>query len=308
MKNNIDITKDASGNPLGHAPIGRLMFQFCIPSVIMLVVNSLYNIVDQIFIGQGIGYLANAATNVIFPLTIFALAISLMLGDGGAAFMNLNLGKGDKKEASKSVGNVVMASLGSGVALTCICLIFLKPLCHLFGATNDNLSFALDYGFIIVLGFPFVLFSNALSAAIRADGSPRYSMAVMISGAITNTILDPLFIFGFGWGVKGAAWATIIGQAVSVVLCFFYLRKFKHIDFTLSSLKIELKTLIRICALGVSSFITQAAACAVIFVVNNTITFYGAQSVYGPDIPLAAFGITMKVNQIMLGVSALALR
>jgi putative MATE family efflux protein len=289
-------------NPLGHAPIGRLMLQFSIPSIITLVVSSLYNIVDQIFIGHSIGYLGNAATNVIFPLTVLALALSLMIGDGGAAFMNLNLGQGNKSEASKAVGNVVTASLVSSITLSIVCLIFLKPLCRLLGATSDSLSFALDYGSIVTLGFVFTNFSNSASALIRADGSPRYSMAVMISGAITNTILDPLFIFGFGWGVKGAALATVIGQAVSAVLCVSYFTKFKHIDFSLSSLKLHLKTADKICALGISSFITQAAVCLVISVNNNALVFYGAQSVYGADIPLAALGITMKVNQIIFSV------
>jgi putative MATE family efflux protein len=298
----MNTTARANDNPLKTAPIGRLMLQFSIPSVIMLVVNSLYNIVDQIFIGQGVGYLGNAATNVIFPLTVLAMAVSLMLGDGGAAFMNLCLGEGSKKDASKTAGNVIIAALASSILLMCVCLILIKPLCNLLGATSDTLSYAVDYGFIIAAGFPFVFFSNSVSALIRADGSPRYSMAVMVCGAVTNTILDPLFIFGFGWGVKGAAWATIIGQAASAVLCLFYLRKFKHIDFIISAVKLELKTAGRICALGISSFITQASICLVLFLGNNLITHYGAQSIYGADIPLAAFGITMKVNQIMLGV------
>jgi putative MATE family efflux protein len=289
-------------NPLGYAPIGRLMLQFSIPSIITQVVSSLYNVVDQIFIGQGVGYLGNAATNVIFPFAILAMAVSFMLGDGGAAFMNLNLGQGNKFEASKSVGNVVAASLVSGVALTAVCLVFLEPLCRLLGATDDSISYALDYGSIIAIGFVFTNFANSVSALIRADGSPRYSMAVMISGAITNTILDPLFIFGFGWGVKGAAWATIIGQVVSAVLCVSYFARFKHIDFKLSRLKIELKTIGRICALGISSFITLAVVCLVVSLVNNTLVFRGSQSIYGADIPLAAFGITMKINQIIMSV------
>jgi putative MATE family efflux protein len=278
------------------------MLQFSIPSIITMVVSSLYNIVDQIFIGQSVGYLGNAATNVIFPFTVLAMALSLMLGDGGAAFMNLNLGQGNRQEASKTVGNVVIASLVSSLGLSAVCLIFLEPLCRLLGATNDSLPFALDYGSIVVLGFLFTNFSNSVSSLIRADGSPRYAMAVMISGAITNTILDPLFIFGFRWGVKGAAWATIIGQLVSAVLCVSYLAKFKHIDFTLSRLKPHLKTIGKICALGVSTFISQASLCLLISVHNNALTFYGARSVYGADIPLAALGITMKVNQIVFSV------
>jgi putative MATE family efflux protein len=289
-------------NPIGYEPIGRLMLRFSIPSIITMVVSSLYNIVDQIFIGQSVGYLGNAATNVIFPLTILAMAFSLMIGDGGTAFMNLNLGQGNKQKASKAAGNVITATLVSGLVLSLICLIFLKPLCLLLGATGDSMRYALDYGFPIVIGFVFTNFSNSVSALIRADGSPRYSMAVMLSGAVTNTILDPLFIFGFGWGVKGAAWATVIGQIVTAFLCASYLAKFKHIDFSLDDLKLRLNIAGKVCALGVSSFITQAAICLVISVSNNALTFYGARSVYGADIPLAAQGITMKVNQIIMSV------
>jgi putative MATE family efflux protein len=298
----MNVTANTDKNPLGYAPIGRLMLQFSIPCIITQVVSSLYNVVDQIFIGQGVGYLGNAATNVIFPFTVLAMAISFMLGDGGGAFMNLNLGQDKKAEASKSAGNVAIASLVSGLALTAVCLVFLEPLCRLLGATDDSISYALDYGSIIAIGFVFTNFANSVSALIRADGSPRYSMAVMISGAVTNTILDPLFIFGFGWGVKGAAWATIIGQIVSAVLCVSYFARFKHIDFKFSSLKIELKTIGRICTLGISSFITLAVVCLVVSLVNNTLVLHGSQSVYGADIPLAAFGITMKVNHIIMSV------
>ena len=289
-------------NPLGHAPLGRLMLRFSVPCIITFVVNSLYNMVDQIFIGHGVGYLGNAATNVIFPLAVMAMAVSLMLGDGGAAFMNLNLGKGDKNEASKVVGNVVIASVVSGLALTAVCLIFMEPFCRLLGATQDSLQFSLDYGYIIALGFVFSTFSISVCALIRADGSPGYSMAVAVAGAITNTVLDPIFIFGFGWGVKGAAIATITGQAVSAGLCLSYFTKFKHVDFTLSRLKADIRAITKICAFGVSSFITQAAIFVTISANNNALAFYGARSAYGADIPLAALGITMKVNMIILGV------
>jgi putative MATE family efflux protein len=277
------------------------MRKFSVPSIITLIVTYLYNIVDQIFIGHGVGYLGNAATNVIFPLTVLSMAIAVLLGDGGAAFMNLNLGQGNRTEASKAAGNVAAVTVISAVALTIICVIFLKPLCGLLGATADSMHYSLDYGLIIILGFPFVNFATSVSSLIRADGSPGYSMAVMLSGAITNTILDPLFIFGFGWGVKGAAWATVIGQILSAVLCVFYFTRFKHIDFSRKSLRIEWNALKRICTLGISSLITQLAVVVVTSANNIMLTRYGAQSVYGADIPLAALGITMKVNQIVMG-------
>jgi len=298
----MDIAADTYKNPLGHAPIGKLMLRFSIPCIISFVVNSLYNIVDQIFIGHGVGYLGNAATNVVFPIVVMAIAMSLMLGDGGAAFMNLNLGKGDKEKASKVVGNVVVSSVVAGAALSAVCLIFMEPICRLLGATADSMPFSLDYGYIIASSFVFITFSTGMSALIRADGNPGYSMAVMITGAIINIVLDPVFIFGCGWGVKGAALATVIGQAVSAGMCVFYFSKFKHVDFTLADLKIHLKEIAEICMLGISSFITQAAIFVTISANNNALTFYGAQSVYGADIPLAALGITMKVNMMMMGV------
>lgn len=298
MKNIIDTTK----NPLGHAPIVGLMLKFGVPSVIMIVVSSLYNMVDQIFIGHGVGYLGNAATNVIFPLNMLAFALAVMFGDGGAAFMNLNLGQGRKKEASMAAGNVMIGTFGAGVIVAAVCICFLEPICRILGATSESMPYALDYGYIIMLGFPFINYSMSVSSIIRADGNPRFAAIVMISGAIINTILDPIFIFGLQMGVKGAAYATIIGQFLSAAVCFSYIRRFKHIDFSLSDIKLNKKVMGRICALGISSFIMQAAICLVISVVNNAISLCGRHSIYGADIPLAAFGITMKVSQIMLGV------
>jgi Na+-driven multidrug efflux pump len=244
--------------------------------------------------------LGNAATNVIFPLTVLSMAIAVLLGDGGVAFMNLNLGQGNRTETSKAAGNVAAVTVISAVALTIICVIFLKPLCGLVGATVDSMRYSRDYGLIVILGFPFVNVATSVSSLISADGSPRYSMAVMLSGAITNTILDPLFILGFGWGVKGAAWATVIGQLVSAVLCVFYFTRFKYIDFSPRIIRIEWNSLRKRFLLGISSFITQIAVVIVTSTNNITLTTYGAQSVCGADIPLAALGITMKVNQIIM--------
>jgi len=291
-------------NPLGQAPLKRLMLKFSIPSVITLIVMYLYNIVDQIFIGHGIGYLGNAATNVIFPITVFAMAISMLFADGGAAFMNLNLGKGKKREASATIGNVVISSLVSSLVLTVLCLIFLEPLCKMLGATEASLQHSLDYGHIVILAFPFINFAGSVCALIRADGNPRYSMIVMLSGAIINTVLDPIFIFGFEWGMKGAGLATVISQFVSAALCVHYIVKsrFKHVDCSVANFRINAKVLSRICVLGISSFVAQLMLVLVIAATNNALTFYGARSVYGAEIPLAALGITMKVNQIIMGI------
>lgn len=289
-------------NPLGYEPIGKLIGKFAIPCVISLIVNSLYNIVDQIFIGHGVGYLGNGATNIVFPITIITLAIALLIGDGGAAYLSLKLGEGKKIDAARGVGNAIILSIVLGIVLLVIGLIFLKPLLYLFGCTDVLYPYANEYGRVIVLGIPFVVVSTALNSIIRADGSPKYAMASMILGAVFNTILDPIFIFIFGWGVHGAAVATIIGQIASCVISLLYLRSFKSIAIRKEHLTLKLKSCKSVCSLGISSFITQAAIVVVMAVTNNLLTKYGAQSVYGAEIPITALGITMKVNQIMISI------
>ena len=204
-------------NPLGTERVGKLMVRYAIPSIISIVVNSLYNMVDQIFIGQGVGYLGNAATNIILPLTCILLALGLLIGDGTASYMSLNLGKGRSQEAAYGVGNAITLTIGSSVILLVLFEVFLEPLCHLFGATDANLPYALEYGSIIILGFPFAMIDGAFGSIIRADGRPKASMVGLLIGCITNMILDPIFIFVCQWGVKGAAWATIIGQILNAV-------------------------------------------------------------------------------------------
>ena len=192
-------------NPLGTEKIGKLMIHFAVPSIISLVVNSLYNMVDQIFIGQGVGYLGNAATNVILPLTTFAMALALMVGDGVAAFMSLNLGKNEADEAAHGVGNAIAFTVGLGIILTILFELLLHPLCRIFGATENSMPYALRYGRIIVLGFLFFAIDTAFASILRADGRPKASMAGLLIGCMTNMILDPLFIFVFKWGIAGAA-------------------------------------------------------------------------------------------------------
>ena len=289
-------------NPLGYEPIGKLMLKFGLPSIVTMLVNSLYNIVDQVFIGQGVGYLGNAATNIIFPLTVMSIALGIMFGDGGSAFISLNLGCGNRKEASKGPGNVIILVLSLGIILCTAFLLFTEPLCRLFGATTPVMPYAKEYGRIIALGLPLMMFSGSVSALIRADGSPRYSMINMLVGCIVNVILDPIFIFVFHWGVAGAAWATVIGQLMSAIMAFCYLSKFKTIDFNKSCLKLQRDIVKKIASLGVSSFITHAAIVIVIVMFNKVLTKYGALSIYGAEIPLAAHGITMKVNQIVTGI------
>ncbi|MGL5434830.1 MAG: MATE family efflux transporter [Lachnospiraceae bacterium] len=289
-------------NPLGYEPVGKLIGKFAIPCVVSLIVNSLYNIVDQIFIGHGVGYLGNGATNVVFPITIITLAIALLIGDGGAAYLSLKLGEGKEEDAARGVGNAILLSIVSGIVLLVIGLIFLNPLLYLFGCTDVLYPYASEYGRVIVLGIPFVVISTALNSIIRADGSPKYAMASMILGAVFNTLLDPLFIFVFGWGVTGAAVATIIGQIASCAVSLLYLGKFKSISVKIASLALKAEYCKTVCMLGISSFITQAAVVVVMAVTNNLLAAYGAQSAYGAEIPITALGITMKVNQIMISI------
>lgn len=289
-------------NPLGTEKIGKLIVSFAVPSIISLVVNALYNIVDQIFIGQGVGYLGNGATNVIMPLTVIVIALSLLVGDGAAAYLSLKLGQGDPKSAAAGVGNAITSSFIVGIVLCALFNIFLEPLCVLFGATKDNLPYAMDYGRIITFGILFSAIDSTMSGIIRADGSPKYSMAGLLVGCITNVILDPIFIFVFDWGVKGAALATIFGQIFNAVIYLAYIRKFKSINLDKECFVPKLKLLMRVGSLGISSFITQIAIVLVMAVTNNVLVSYGANSVYGADIPLTTIGITMKVNQIITAV------
>ncbi|MDE7362673.1 MAG: MATE family efflux transporter [Oscillospiraceae bacterium] len=289
-------------NPLGTERIGKLVVKFAVPSVISMVVNALYNVIDQIFIGQGVGYLGNGATNVIFPLTIVVISLGLLIGDGAAAYMSLKLGQKNSDAAAKGVGCSITLMFIVGFVLCLLFVLFLKPLCMLFGATDDNLPYALDYGRIISLGVLFSVLDSGMSGIIRADGSPKYTMAGLLVGCIVNVILDPIFIFVFDFGVKGAAWATVIEQVLNAVIYFLYIWKFKSIKLTKSSFHISGKTTARICRLGISSFITQMSLMIVVAVSNNALVQYGKISPYGADIPLTTMGITMKVNQIISAV------
>ena len=290
-------------NPLGTERVGKLMVRYAIPSIISIVVNSLYNMVDQIFIGQGVGYLGNAATNVILPLTSILMALGLLIGDGTASYISLNLGKGKNHAAAYGVGNAISLTVGTSVILLILFEIFLEPLCRLFGATDTTLPYALEYGSIIVLGFPFAMIDAGFGSIIRADGRPKASMAGLLIGCITNIILDPIFIFVCHWGVAGAAWATIIGQILNTVYFVACMLRFKTIQLHKEHLKPQASVVKKVLTLGASSFITQVASVFVIAVMNNSLVKYGALSKYGADIPLAALGITMKVSQLIMGIS-----
>lgn len=289
-------------NPLGTERIGKLMVRFAVPSIIALVVNSLYNMVDQIFIGNGVGYLGNAATNVILPIMTVVLAVGLMIGDGCAAFMGLNMGKGKSDKAANGVGNAVILTIAFGIIFTILCEIFLEPLCWMFGATEQSISYCIDYGRPIILGFTFLAIDMAFTPIIRADGRANISLIGMLIGCITNIILDPIFIYVFDWGVAGAAWATIIGQALNAVYFIVCMTKCKTIKLEKKHFKLSGRISGKMCVLGLSSFITQFALVVVIAVVNNTLKATGEVSKFGADIPVSAMGVVQKVSQILVSI------
>lgn len=289
-------------NPLGYEKIPKLLKGFAIPSIIAALVGSLYNIVDQIFIGQGVGYLGNAATNVSYPFSTICLAISLLVGIGSASRVSLSLGNKRPEAAAKAAGNGIVLMVILGLIYLVSGELLLNPLLKLFGATTEVFPYARQYAGITLAGMPFLIVTNGMSNLIRADGSPRYSMTCMVAGAIVNTILDPLFIFVFHWGICGAALATILGQFFSFLLAVSYLRRFKTIHFEKSCFRLSVMESLKTCGMGISSSSNQIAITLVQIVLYNSLTFYGAKTVYGTDIPLAACGIVMKTNAIVLAI------
>ena len=293
-------------NDLATEKINKLIISFAIPCVISMIINSIYNIVDQIFIGKGVGTLGNAATNVIFPLVILASAIAGLIGNGAAANFSLRLGEGNKDSAKKSVGEAITLSFIVSIIFTLISFILLPKLLYFFGCTENVYSYAYNYGKIILIGMPFMIVYSVFSNIIRADGSPKYSMVMLIIGAIINIILDPVFIFGFNLGVKGGAIATVIGQIVSFIIAIIYLKRFKTIKLEHDDFKLS-KIIFKILSLGLSSFITQLTILVLFVFMNNIMTKFGVKSVYGADIPLSVYGVLSKINSIyvsiILGVS-----
>ena len=289
-------------NILGTEEVGSLLLKFAIPSVIAMLVSSLYNIVDQFFIGRYVGVLGNAATNVAFPLTITYVAISLLCGIGGAANFNLSMGRGDKKRAEQFAGGAISMMLILGITLCIVVQIFLEPLMHLFGATDRVLEYAMSYTRITAWGFPLIIITTGGSNLVRADGSPKFSMICTLTGAIINTVLDALFIITFDMGIAGAAYATVIGQAVSALMVLIYLSRFKTVHLRLASLKPQKNSWGPIMSLGVAPFFNQLSMMVVQILLNNSLTFYGERSVYGGDIPMACAGISSKVNMIFFSI------
>lgn len=296
---------------LGTEPVGRLMKQYAVPCVISLLVGALYNIVDQIFIANAsyLGSYGNAANTVVFPLTVVALALAVMVGDGCCAFVSISLGREDRTSACKSVGNAVVMTLGASIVLTAVYLIFQEQIIALFGGTVNQETFvhSKEYFFYITLGIPFYMFGQAMNPVIRADGAPRFAMAATLAGAVTNIILDPVFIFLFRWGMMGAAVATVIGQILTALISVWYLFRMKVIRPSASDFRPEARISGRVLLMGITSFLSQISLVAAMAAINNMIRMYGAlDPVFGQaqyaQIPMAVVGIVMKFFQIIISV------
>ncbi len=304
-------TETETNRSLGEDSIGRLMCRYAIPCIISLLVGALYNIVDQIFIANAdyLGSFGNAANTVVFPLTVIALAIAVMIGDGCCAFVSLSLGKNEHDKAKKSVGNAVAAVVVGSLALTALYISFLRPIITLFGATVNEETFALseEYFLPIALGIPFYMFGQAMNPIIRADGSPRFAMVSTLLGAAVNIVLDPLFIFTFRWGMAGAAAATVIGQVVTAALSLYYLLHMKLVRPSKRDFIVDMHILRRTLALGMTSLLSQISLVAAMAAINNMIRRYGAlDPIFGREeyaqIPMAVVGIVMKFFQIVISV------
>ena len=290
-------------NYLGTEKVGKLLLQFAIPSTLALIISCLYNIVDQIFVGNGIGYLGNAATGIIFPITVVGWGASVLFGDGMATFLSLSQGQGNTSGAGRSVANSILGSFFSGVMIIAVCYALGDSLLYTLGATDATIELTRDYGNIIFLMMPLALVQNTLASIIRADGSPKYSMAAMMAGAVINMIGDPVAIFVLGWGIKGAALATILGQFVSFLICAAYLRRSRVFRVKVSDFVPSWQHLKPVLPLGMGSFLTQLCIVATTIANNILLKSYGEQSIYGPDIPLSAFVVIIKLFQIILNIA-----
>lgn len=288
---------------LGEEKISKILLKFSIPCILSLLISSLYNIVDQIFIGNSdLGYLGNAATTVVFPITIISVAFAWCFGDGCAAFLSLCQGRKDTKNVHKSVGNSIIFTILVSILFVLVCFFFMDKILYLFGASDTTIDLARDYFTIILLFIPIYMLANVMNPIIRADGSPKMAMVATLAGAITNIILDPVFIFVFDLGIKGAAWATIIGQVLSCIISIVYFLNSKSFKLKKDSFIVDFKIFSNVIKLGVSTFITQMSIVIISLVCNIMLFKYGSQSKYGADIPIAVIGIAMKVFTIVINI------
>lgn len=288
---------------LGEEKISKLLLKFSIPCITALLIGALYNIVDQIFIGNSeLGYLGNAATGVSFPVICIANAFAWCVGDGAASYLSICAGKKDTESAHKCVGGAIVVTAIISFILMILCETFAYPLMSVFGASDATIGMAVEYFRIVSLFFPVYLLLSVMNSMIRADGSPTYAMIAMLIGAIMNVALDPLFIFVFKWGIAGAAWATVIGQVATLIMCGIYFIKPKTFVLSKNSFVIDGKVLLKTISLGFSTFITQISIVVMTLVCNMTLFKYGQLSVYGPDIPISVFSIQTKVFTVVLNI------
>ena len=305
------MNESQSNSFLAEQPVGALMRKFSLPCILSLLVGALYNIVDQLFIANAsyLGSYGNAANSVVFPLTVIALAIATMIGDGCCAYVSIRLGAGEQEQAHRSVGNAIVLTLIVSVVLTAVYLIFMDPILTAFGATVNAETFALsrEYCFWIALGIPFYMFGQAMNPIIRSDGSPRYAMLSLLAGAVCNIVLDPIFIFPCGWGMMGAAVATVLGQALTAALAVWYLFHSRIVRLHPADFCLKAKTVWRTLSLGACSFLSQISLVAAMAAINNMVRKYGAldpifsQTQYA-QIPMAVVGIVMKFFQIIISI------
>lgn len=301
------MTETINKNPLATEEVSTLLRKFAIPSIIAMLVSSLYNMVDQLFIGNKIGALGNAATNIQFPLSILNVSIALLCGIGAASAFNLAMGHGDKDKAGYYIGNAVTTMIVSGIILMVIVEIFLEPILIFCGSPADVLPYAKDYTRVCAYGFPFFILSAGGAHLVRADGSPNMTMAINLVGAIINTILDYVFVFIFDWGMSGAAVATIIGQYVAGFMVLIYLKNFKTVPLQMKHFVPNFACIKRFIFLGLAPCFNQLAMMLVQVVLNRTLKYYGSMSVYGEATPIACAGIISKVTGIcfsfIIGIS-----
>ena len=305
------MSEERSNSYLETQPLGKLMGKYAVPCIISLLVAALYNIVDQIFIANAsyLGSYGNAANTVVFPLTVVALAIAVMIGDGCCAFVSISLGAGKPEDAHRSIGSAVLLVTISGVVLTALYLIFLNPILTLFGGSvnAETMAQSQEYFFWISLGVPFYMFGQALNPIIRSDGSPRFAMISTLAGAAVNIVLDPIFIFGLRWGMMGAAVATVLGQILTAALSIWYLCHMKAVRLTRQSFRIHPSLVRRYIPLGICSLLSQISLVAAMAAINNMVRKYGGldpifgQSQYA-QIPMAVVGIVMKFFQIVISI------
>ena len=289
-------------NPLGIVPVSKLLLKFAGPAVISMLVASLYNIVDQVFIGWGVGMLGNAATNVMYPIPTISISVGLLAGIGGAANYNICSGEKREEDGLRFTGNSFFLQILMGLMIMAVVLMFLRPLLHLFGATDQVMPYAIDYTRVIAYGIPFFVVGTGGQHLIRADRSPMYSMLCAIAGAAVNVVLDPVFIFALHWGVKGAAWATVIGQLLTAFLIFYYFLRKASMRLEKGHFKPGKNYCKRIFALGAGATVFNLTIALSQIVMNNVIRAVGPASDYGVEIPLACVGIIVKVEQIFHGI------